>query len=74
MSLGPSRPAGRALTCGSSLAAAYAATQLNASINGVQKQIGPKKKAKEDVTDLLKQKGSPSAHSMFGRTRGLMWF
>ncbi|KAK0754804.1 hypothetical protein B0T18DRAFT_400002 [Schizothecium vesticola] len=35
---------------------AYAATQLNASINGVQKQIGPKKKAKEDVTDLLRQK------------------
>ncbi|KAL2157186.1 hypothetical protein VTH06DRAFT_6322 [Thermothelomyces fergusii] len=35
---------------------AYAATQLNAKINEVQKQIGPKKKAKEDVTDLLKQK------------------
>ncbi|KAK4042904.1 hypothetical protein C8A01DRAFT_44120 [Parachaetomium inaequale] len=35
---------------------AYSATQLNAKINEVQKQIGPKKKAKEDVTDLLKQK------------------
>ncbi|KAK4127701.1 serine-tRNA ligase [Parathielavia appendiculata] len=35
---------------------AYAATQFNAKINEVQKQIGPKKKAKEDVTDLLKQK------------------
>ncbi|KAL2133547.1 hypothetical protein VTI74DRAFT_2159 [Chaetomium olivicolor] len=35
---------------------AYAATQLNARINEVQKQIGPKKKAKEDVTDLLKAK------------------
>ncbi|KAK4241238.1 hypothetical protein C8A03DRAFT_41301 [Achaetomium macrosporum] len=35
---------------------AYAATQINARINEVQKQIGPKKKAKEDVTDLLKQK------------------
>ncbi|KAL2266528.1 hypothetical protein VTJ83DRAFT_5880 [Remersonia thermophila] len=34
----------------------YAATQINAKINEVQKQIGPKKKAKEDVTDLLKQK------------------
>ncbi|KAK3359266.1 hypothetical protein B0T25DRAFT_92085 [Lasiosphaeria hispida] len=35
---------------------AYSASQLNAKINEVQKQIGPKKKAKEDVTDLLKQK------------------
>lgn len=35
---------------------AYSATQLNARINEVQKQIGPKKKAKEDVTDLLKRK------------------
>lgn len=35
---------------------AYSATQINARINDVQKQIGPKKKAKEDVTDLLKQK------------------
>ncbi|AEO62812.1 uncharacterized protein THITE_2141035 [Thermothielavioides terrestris NRRL 8126] len=35
---------------------AYSATQINARINEVQKQIGPKKKAKEDVTDLLKQK------------------
>ncbi|KAH8908776.1 seryl-tRNA synthetase-like protein [Coniochaeta sp. PMI_546] len=34
----------------------YAATQLNSRINEVQKQIAPKKKAKEDVTDLLKQK------------------
>ncbi|KAK4229869.1 serine--tRNA ligase, cytoplasmic [Podospora fimiseda] len=34
----------------------YSATQLNAQINVVQKQIGPKKKAKEDVTDLLQQK------------------
>jgi seryl-tRNA synthetase len=36
---------------------AYDATQCNGRINGVQKQIGPKKKAGEDVTDLLKQKG-----------------
>jgi len=35
---------------------AYSASQINAKINAVQKQIGPKKKAKEDVTDLLKQK------------------
>ncbi|KAH6626359.1 hypothetical protein B0J18DRAFT_138999 [Chaetomium sp. MPI-SDFR-AT-0129] len=35
---------------------AYAASQLSAKANEVQKQIGPKKKAKEDVTDLLKQK------------------
>jgi seryl-tRNA synthetase len=35
---------------------AYDATQLSGRINVVQKQIGPKKKAKEDVTDLLKQK------------------
>ncbi|OIW29871.1 seryl-tRNA synthetase-like protein [Coniochaeta ligniaria NRRL 30616] len=34
----------------------YASTQLNSKINEVQKQIAPKKKAKEDVTDLLKQK------------------
>ncbi|KAB5575895.1 seryl-tRNA synthetase-like protein [Coniochaeta sp. 2T2.1] len=34
----------------------YAATQLNSKINEVQKQIAPKKKAKEDVSDLLKQK------------------
>ncbi|KAK3378177.1 hypothetical protein B0H63DRAFT_479087 [Podospora didyma] len=37
---------------------AYSATQLNARINGVQKQIGPKKKAKEDVTDLLAEKAA----------------
>ncbi|KAK5663073.1 hypothetical protein OQA88_6489 [Cercophora sp. LCS_1] len=35
---------------------AYSATQLNGKINDLQKQIGPKKKAKEDVTDLLNQK------------------
>lgn len=35
---------------------AYSAMQLNAKINEVQKQIAPKKKAKEDVGDLLKQK------------------
>ncbi|KAK4203677.1 hypothetical protein QBC40DRAFT_274231 [Triangularia verruculosa] len=34
----------------------YAATQFNAKINEVQKQIGPKKKAKEDVTELLAKK------------------
>jgi seryl-tRNA synthetase len=34
----------------------YDASQYSAKINAVQKQIGPKKKAKEDVTDLLKQK------------------
>jgi seryl-tRNA synthetase len=37
---------------------AYSATQLNAKINEVQKQIGPKKKAKEDVTELLAQKAA----------------
>jgi len=26
-------------------------------MNEVQKQIGPKKKAKEDVTDLMQKKG-----------------
>lgn len=35
---------------------AYDASQYSARINAVQKQIGPKKKAKEDVTDLLQQK------------------
>ncbi|RDW70226.1 seryl-tRNA synthetase [Coleophoma crateriformis] len=35
----------------------YAATQLNTKINETQKQIGMKKKAKENADDLLKQKG-----------------
>ncbi|EPE09670.1 seryl-trna synthetase [Ophiostoma piceae UAMH 11346] len=34
----------------------YAATQLNAKINDIQKQIGQKKKAKENADDLLQQK------------------
>ncbi|KAM7221752.1 serine--tRNA ligase, cytoplasmic [Rhypophila decipiens] len=35
---------------------AYAATQINAKINGVKKQIGAKMKAKEDAADLLQEK------------------
>lgn len=35
---------------------AYSATQVGSEINATQKQIGAKKKAKEDATDLLKQK------------------
>ncbi|EFY91507.1 putative serine-tRNA ligase, cytosolic [Metarhizium acridum CQMa 102] len=35
----------------------YSATQVNSKINDVQKQIGAKKKAKEDADELLKQKG-----------------
>ncbi|KAK3945029.1 serine--tRNA ligase, cytoplasmic [Diplogelasinospora grovesii] len=38
------------------LQTSYSAMQVNTEINAVQKQIGPKKKAKEDVTDLLNQK------------------
>ncbi|KAL2114595.1 hypothetical protein VUR80DRAFT_4578 [Thermomyces stellatus] len=34
----------------------YAATQISSQINGVQKQIGAKKKAKEDASELLQQK------------------
>ncbi|KAI6781260.1 seryl-tRNA synthetase [Emericellopsis cladophorae] len=34
----------------------YAATQFNGKINDVQKQIGAKKKAKENADDLLQQK------------------
>lgn len=34
----------------------YAATQLNSKINDIQKQIGAKKKAKENADDLMKQK------------------
>lgn len=34
----------------------YSATQINSKINEVQKQIGAKKKAKENADDLLKQK------------------
>jgi seryl-tRNA synthetase len=41
------------LTCNS---AQYDVSQLNSRINAVQKQIGLKKKAKEDASDLLKEK------------------
>ena len=34
----------------------YAATQIGSKINDKQKEIGKKKKAKEDAEDLLKQK------------------
>ncbi|CEJ94557.1 Putative Class II aaRS and biotin synthetase [[Torrubiella] hemipterigena] len=34
----------------------YGATQINSQINDVQKQIGAKKKAKEDATELLQRK------------------
>ncbi|KAH9909815.1 seryl-tRNA synthetase [Xylariomycetidae sp. FL2044] len=34
----------------------YAATQINTKMNDLQKQIGAKKKAKENADDLLKQK------------------
>ncbi|RKF55165.1 Serine--tRNA ligase, cytoplasmic [Golovinomyces cichoracearum] len=34
----------------------YAATQVNSKINDVQKQIGVKRKAKENADDLMKQK------------------
>lgn len=34
----------------------YAATQINTKINELQKQIGAKKKAKENADDLMKQK------------------
>jgi seryl-tRNA synthetase len=37
-------------------AAQYAATQINSKINEIQKQIGIKKKAKENADDLMKQK------------------
>jgi len=36
----------------------YDATQMNSKINDTQKQIGAKKKAKEDATELLAQKAS----------------
>ncbi|KAF2715271.1 serine-tRNA ligase [Pleomassaria siparia CBS 279.74] len=35
----------------------YAATQIASEINGLQKQVGQKKKAKENADDLLKQMG-----------------
>jgi seryl-tRNA synthetase len=38
------------------LAAQYSATQINTKINEVQKQIGTKKKAKENADELLAQK------------------
>ena len=34
----------------------YSATQIGSKINDTQKEIGKKKKAKEDAEDLLKQK------------------
>ncbi|MCJ1329921.1 Cytosolic seryl-tRNA synthetase [Thelotrema lepadinum] len=34
----------------------YAATQIGSKINGKQKEIGQKKKAKEDAADLMKEK------------------
>ncbi|KAH8887471.1 seryl-tRNA synthetase-like protein [Thozetella sp. PMI_491] len=37
---------------------AYAAQQTGTQINTVQKQIGPKKKAKEDCTELLAEKAA----------------
>lgn len=37
-------------------AAQYAATQINSKINDVQKQIGAKKKAKENAEELMQQK------------------
>lgn len=37
-------------------AAQYSVSQTNTRINEIQKQIGAKKKAKEDADDLLKQK------------------
>uniref|UniRef100_A0A8H7TT27 Serine-tRNA synthetase type1 N-terminal domain-containing protein n=1 Tax=Bionectria ochroleuca TaxID=29856 RepID=A0A8H7TT27_BIOOC len=36
----------------------YAAMQMNTQINGVQKQIGAKKKAKENADDLLQEKAN----------------
>lgn len=36
--------------------AQYGVTQIGTQINGVQKEIGLKKRAKEDATELLKQK------------------
>lgn len=38
------------------IVAQYAATQINTKINETQKQIGVKRKAKEDAADLMKQK------------------
>jgi seryl-tRNA synthetase len=35
--------------------AQYAATQIGSTINGLQKQVGQKKKAKENADDLLKE-------------------
>jgi seryl-tRNA synthetase len=37
-------------------AAQYSATQINTKINEIQKQIGVKRKAKENADDLMKQK------------------
>jgi seryl-tRNA synthetase len=37
-------------------AAQYSATQLNSKINEVQKQIGVRRKAKENADDLMKRK------------------
>ena len=37
-------------------AAQYSATQINTKINEIQKQIGAKKKAKENADDLMAQK------------------
>lgn len=37
-------------------AAQYSATQINSKINDVNKQIGVKRKAKENADDLMKQK------------------
>lgn len=37
-------------------AAQYSATQINTKINDTQKQIGAKKKAKENADELLQQK------------------
>jgi seryl-tRNA synthetase len=36
--------------------AQYSATQINTKINEIQKQIGVKRKAKENADDLMKQK------------------
>lgn len=41
--------------------AQYEFSQIGTQINGVQKEIGLKKRAKEDATDLLKQKDELTA-------------
>jgi seryl-tRNA synthetase len=38
------------------LVAQYSATQINTKINDVQKQIGVKRKAKENADELMQQK------------------